>query len=272
MAAMRGTLAWFVILVVVAGCDSTPSPERDLGVPDADCTADGGSCCECAVDSDCSGNPASPRCYGCRCVPCLPATIGGTDNCPPAQLCHSTASGFLCSSKCSSDVDCIKIAGLGRSCCGGACLQFEFDNDNCGACGVKCPWPLYCTRGICPTDPCVQHGFQNCPIDGGVLCVAVSTDPLNCGACGHECPGMPNSLAMCADGACISTCAPGFAHCSNDPADGCEVDTTFDVANCGACGRACPAPPNASAACDGGRCGFRCRLGFADCDGRPDDG
>ena len=46
-----------------------------------------------------------------------------------------------------------------------------------------------------------------------------------------------------------------------------------DPANCGACGRRCPTPPDgATAACNGGRCIIECAPGLADCDDDPRTG
>ena len=56
------------------------------------------------------------------------------------------------------------------------------------------------------------------------------------------------------DGGC--SCAAGEACCA-----GRCVDVTRSVANCGACGNACP-----GTTCSGGTCTATCRLGFGDCD------
>jgi MYXO-CTERM domain-containing protein len=61
-------------------------------------------------------------------------------------------------------------------------------------------------------------------------------------------------------------CPPGLGDCNDDPADGCETDTSQDVLNCGWCGRSC-ARPNAQFACQASQCVFLdCDPGFADCD------
>lgn len=48
-------------------------------------------------------------------------------------------------------------------------------------------------------------------------------------------------------------CAPGRADCDGNPGNGCEVDTTSDAGNCGACGVAC----DAGLACVASGCGDR---------------
>ncbi|MFO0759467.1 MAG: LamG-like jellyroll fold domain-containing protein [Byssovorax sp.] len=67
-------------------------------------------------------------------------------------------------------------------------------------------------------------------------------------------------------------CAPGFADCNGDAADGCESDLS-SPANCGGCGNMCPSPAHGVAACAGGSCAIgACDLGFSDCDGAAANG
>ncbi len=67
------------------------------------------------------------------------------------------------------------------------------------------------------------------------------------GVCGGiVCNELPNVLAgaetVCQDGRCVfpsTSCAEGFAHCSEDLESGCET-YLGEAATCGACGNACP--------------------------------
>lgn len=74
-------------------------------------------------------------------------------------------------------------------------------------------------------------------------CVA-PTDPRNCGTCDHDCTVLPNvsgEVTCSEDGQCVvpfESCTAGYAHCTQDPEDGCETDIT-DPSNCGMCGRVC---------------------------------
>eukprot|EP01112_Ceratiomyxa_fruticulosa_P015870 TRINITY_DN4735_c0_g1_i4.p1 TRINITY_DN4735_c0_g1~~TRINITY_DN4735_c0_g1_i4.p1 ORF type:complete len:329 (-),score=49.04 TRINITY_DN4735_c0_g1_i4:24-1010(-) len=65
------------------------------------------------------------------------------------------------------------------------------------------------------------------------------SDPLNCGRLGNVCPTPQNSFPLCSAGICTSNCTQGFSNCDGLTVNGCEVDTTRDVSNCGACGNAC---------------------------------
>jgi hypothetical protein len=129
-----------------------------------------------------------------------------------------------------------------------------------------------CNTGHCIIGKC-NTGFDDCDKQPENGCeVATGTDPQNCGMCGMACKPFANGIPMCANSVCSASCAPGYAHCSQNPNDGCEVDTTGDTSNCGACGKTCTAPANATTACDLGKCSFRCKPGFADCNGDAKDG
>jgi len=116
--------------------------------------------------------------------------------------------------------------------CGTTCVNTSTDPNNCGMCGHACPMGTSCVSGVC-TCPAGQ-------VLCGSTCVNTSTDPNNCGSCGSVC-FVANGTPACTAGMCtIASCNAGFANCDNNPANGCEVNTTTDPMNCGGCGIVCP--------------------------------
>jgi hypothetical protein len=67
-------------------------------------------------------------------------------------------------------------------------------------------------------------------------------------------------------------CNAGFFNCNNIQTDGCEINVTTDINNCGACGTVCNFA-NATPACTMGFCSIGlCNGSFANCNGNPADG
>lgn len=170
----------------------------------------------------------------------------------------------------------------GHTLCGNECVRLSDDAKNCGACGNACDsaptdsiqWK--CGEGVIPDGAsllCIdskcqtkcQSGRADCNnnfcTDG---CEAYTTDDAqNCGACGKAC----TSAQICRESACL--CDPGQTLCSSSC-----VDLQSDARNCGACGNICPGADSDSGnpVCVMGRCSYLCSIGYADCDGRVDNG
>jgi Peptidase M66/Stigma-specific protein, Stig1 len=85
------------------------------------------------------------------------------------------------------------------------------------------------------------------------MCVNLLTETNNCGVCGKAC----QAPAVCANGACTTTCAAGTQKCGETC-----VNLTTDAANCGVCGKMC----DAGVPCYGGVCG--CPEGVLFCAGQ----
>src|SRR2546429_213495 len=75
--------------------------------------------------------------------------------------------------------------------------------------------------------------------------------------CGVACPVPAHGSAKCDGGKCaVAQCDPGFQDCDGMIANGCESDTTSDVAHCGSCKGACPTAANTTISCVKGVCGI----------------
>jgi hypothetical protein len=126
--------------------------------------------------------------------------------------------------------------------------------------------------GVCHggTTICDQSGTAFGPCSGQVTPSAEVCDGLDNNCDGqvdnlapNACGTLPNGAAACINGACmLSQCSFGFADCDGNPSNGCEVNTTSDIRNCGACNNACAVPANGSASCTAGACAVICNSGF----------
>src|SRR6185437_294163 len=146
---------------------------------------------------------------------------------------------------------------------------------DCGTCGNACSLlhaSATCAAGACAIGSC-QAGYANCDgvVENGCE-VDTQGDVDNCGACGTICM-LPMATSACVGGACaIAACAPGFLDCDLVAANGCEVDRSTDVQNCGGCGDAC-ALAHATPTCAAGVCAIgACDPGCADCNGDAQSG
>jgi hypothetical protein len=173
--------------------------------------------------------------------------------------------------------------------CGQECKDLNTDPNNCGICGRKCPQdpalvPFHesytCNGpaldgGLPPcTRVCVQqrgnlwldcNGDMLQAPDAGDGCETFGwASTTNCGACGKACkPGevchpvdQTSTKQECGCPSPLSYC-PSYPYCRN-------LDT--DPYNCGMCNNVCPTYPHTLPTCSGGKCGYECVYGWADCD------
>jgi hypothetical protein len=215
--------------------------------------------------SDCDGNPDN----GCEvnlvstvthCGQC-DTVCEGTPNAAPT--CVNGACKLLCAA---GHVDCDGNYDNGCE------AAPDSDPMNCGACGQQCPVAMNasatCAAATCGVK-CLQ-GFDDCdgkPLNG---CETATTTISNCGECGKACAAGPGATASCDAGVCGTTCNDGLLDCDGKQDNGCEIASLTDLANCGACGTACPAVKGAY--CAGGVCKTTCTAPAADCDGNPANG
>jgi hypothetical protein len=150
------------------------------------------------------------------------------------------------------------------------------DANNCGTCGKLCSAvpnaTPYCGNGACSAS--CDTGYANCDANPNNGCeVSVVADVSNCGGCGIVCAVPANASPTCSATACGFSCQGNFADCDKSPTNGCEVNLSTSVQNCGSCGKVCPMPTNATAACNANVCGIgSCTGGFANCNNNAADG
>lgn len=186
-------------------------------------------------DSECRADDATASC-GDRCTPCQP---------PPnaRSLCAAGKCDFKCE------------PGYHR--CGEACFA-DTDPDHCGT-DNSC---TYCARPTGATPVCSNN---TC----GIACGTLKNCGDHCAACcaAADCTGFPGATGVCgANGTCsFGACKPGFGDCNNNKADGCEVNLTTSVDNCGACARKCsdwvsgaPSTYPSNIRCEASQCAISC--------------
>ena len=155
--------------------------------------------------------------------------------------------------------------------CDGSCVPR--DARNCGSCRVDCTSlpnvlsSIECRDGMCELlESACKPGYAHCSDRFEDGCETDLSMPETCGGCSTSCtPEAPLCAGTATTGyACDTGCMP------NAPTlcGGSCVDTTSDVAHCGACDMACPRLPRATSTCVSGRCETVCDRGYHDCDGQ----
>lgn len=241
----------------------------------------------CFTHSDCCSNV----CSGGQCQP--PCTPTGPEVCNNLDDdCNGFVDDGLGTTTCGTGA-CQRTVqncanGVPQSCVPGNSSPEVCNNidDNCDGLVDEGLGSTTCGFGTCErTVPnCVNGLPQNCvpgtPVGGSCsanadCCSNVCTGNVcQCAPNGNSCvAGSDCCSNFCQGGFCTTlVCNPGFADCNNDPSDGCEINTTSNPQNCGACGAVCSIP-NATAACVNAACTLgSCLPNYADCNANLADG
>lgn len=266
----------------VDGCETDLSKATSCGACNATCGAAAPLCSPNGATFQCTNGctPIAPVACGAECVDpntstnhcggcstACPVVTNGTAACAAATCSFTCKAGFkACTDKCVAQTDpafcgatctpCPVPSGGVATCIADTCgIQCTAPNHACGGKCVTATDPTACGAActVCPvptggTATCSAAGVcgTTCPA-GNHLCAGkcvADTDATACGAMCTVCPIPANSTASCtaATGTCASACSAGFADCDKVAANGCEINLTNDVANCGMCGKACVAP------------------------------
>jgi hypothetical protein len=273
------------ICTVIGGCDAEELADCDGNLDNGcetalttliDCGACGAACLFDNAISDCSG-------MTCEFVECIPG-FGDCDDdldngCETALTtltdcgaCGRPCDGASCAGGSCTPVNC----GEGLADCDGdgtSCETSLRTLENCGFCSAACG-PLdnataSCWTGSCQIDLC-DANFGDCDSHYWNGCESSLLSNQNCAECGTPC-GHANAVSSCSSGSCeMVNCRPGFESCDEKDGNGCEIDLTNDVENCGACSLVCEDLPHASEVCSESECGIgTCDADWADCTDDP---
>ena len=232
--------------------DSCAGASPDLGCALLD-SGPGECCAGACVDFNSAFNRDPQNCGGCgdacetgsQCVEgsCLLADGGPGDcnvdaDCPAGDSCNYNGCQPSSCAAAGAGTACALGAGFSNPtglCCAGSCLDFRWDDENCGGCGFLCPSGQACLNGGCA--PHVSCGPSTvgatCLVSSGhpgtccgATCVDTSSEAADCGGCGQACP----TGSRCVAGTCTRSDG-GSASCS-PPAVGCPVGTLCAAGGC----------------------------------------
>lgn len=267
----------------ITGCDAGFG-QCTAGGPCLSLTDDAANCGGCGIECG-----AGEQCIGGACsdLVCPPDTadcddqVAGcetslttTDNCGGCGIAcgpYAHADGACESRRCELSqcdpgyLDCDTTVGTG-------CEADAASTATCGSCDNDCGrlpgvQGADCDGGTCLITACAPLR-ADCNADPDDGCESNLALPASCGACANDCSKLPNTRSQgCNAGECDFSCAPGFADCNGEAADGCETDLQT-LSDCGSCGNDCSGLQHVAAAqCIDGACAdVTCEDGYGDCD------
>lgn len=154
-------------------------------------------------------------------------------------------------------------------------VNVQNNTNNCGMCGNTCQTAngtAVCNAGMCGVGTC-NAGYADCNGQAADGCeINTANDPNHCGSCPNVC-NLAHAASTCTGGVCtIGACNAGYANCNNVSSDGCEINTTNNPLNCGACNTQCNVF-NGTAGCSSSMCTIAsCNAGWGNCNGLSQDG
>ena len=268
----------------VPGCETNGASDlNNCGTCGTTCTAVGATNAACAAGSCISTMCASPN------RTCKAGPVDGCETDTSTSVSNCGTCGKQCGALPNATPGCAASnCGIGScntgygNCDNAAANGCETNTTNnvanCGACGMNCPAlanaSVSCSASTCGLGAC-NAGYGNCDNNAANGCeISLTNDVANCGMCGKMCGALANATPGCAASTCgIGSCNTGYGNCDGNAANGCETNTTNNVANCGACGKNCPALANASTSCVASACGLgACNAGFGNCDNNAANG
>lgn len=225
-----------------------------------------------------SGGACAKLCDG-KCVSASDPALGcGSASCAPCVVPHAvatcSATGECSFSTCDNGFADCDVGSLSSDATGCE-TNVASDPAHCGACGISC-------TSASGSESCVAGQCQpnKCPANQGDCTGQGTCTPLdtleNCGFCGNACD-FPDATGTCVPTpggsyTCSFKCPAGFADCDALEPNGCETNTQYDVANCGACAVLCDTGPNSTPVCQNETCYAACDTGYSDCDGNLANG
>ena len=230
-------IAVLLIPFAALACDALVS--NQFTVSDAVCSSDD----DCLMNTACDMGPHT--CRACR---------TGFDDCDGNRTngCEVELAKFgrvSCDSCVPERGDCDGVLENGCE------VNLLADQANCGVCEKVCALlhaDATCTSGQCMVTSC-NNGYGDCDDIAGCE-TELLTNKDHCGSCATACMAPAQGTLSCENGKClVESCPAGFSDCNQDATDGCEVNTTEDLSNCGNCNHSCASIPG-SLSCVAGKC------------------